>query len=59
MLHADIIELLPRIRIDPRDKYWKKATFDECVGDELPYGWECMLRRDGDCALSCHVIEAL
>ncbi|WAQ99375.1 KIBRA-like protein [Mya arenaria] len=26
--------------IDPRDRYTKPQTFSDCVGDELPYGWE-------------------
>lgn len=26
--------------IDPRDKYWKKMTWEECGPDETPYGWE-------------------
>lgn len=26
--------------VDPRDIFNKKATFEECEGDELPFGWE-------------------
>ncbi|KAK7474264.1 hypothetical protein BaRGS_00034507 [Batillaria attramentaria] len=26
--------------IDPRDRYTKPETFADCVGDELPLGWE-------------------
>eukprot|EP00042_Codosiga_hollandica_P035769 m.267911 g.267911 ORF g.267911 m.267911 type:complete len:758 (+) comp54721_c0_seq1:653-2926(+) len=26
--------------IDPRDIFRRKHTFNECVGDELPFGWE-------------------
>jgi protein KIBRA len=26
--------------VDPRDFFKKKATFAECSGDELPFGWE-------------------
>ena len=26
--------------VDPRDIFTKKASFEECVGEELPFGWE-------------------
>ena len=26
--------------VDPRDIFIKKQSFEDCVGDELPYGWE-------------------
>eukprot|EP00050_Salpingoeca_kvevrii_P011456 m.15470 g.15470 ORF g.15470 m.15470 type:complete len:784 (-) comp3439_c0_seq1:200-2551(-) len=26
--------------VDPRDIFVKPLTFDECIGDELPFGWE-------------------
>lgn len=26
--------------VDPRDVWVKPATFEECVGEELPFGWE-------------------
>ncbi|XP_076467518.1 protein WWC2-like isoform X2 [Babylonia areolata] len=29
--------------IDPRDRYTKPETFADCVGDELPLGWEEVL----------------
>eukprot|EP01136_Pigoraptor_vietnamica_P027392 Opistho-1_new@83626 len=39
--------------VDPRDKYTKPLTFAECVGDELPYGWE----RDFDRSVGVFFID--
>lgn len=26
--------------VDPRDALWKPKCWQECKGDEVPYGWE-------------------
>ena len=32
--------------VDPRDAAFKPAAFAECLGDELPYGWETAVDPD-------------